>query len=126
MIVLDASFLIAYLSHRDAHHARAAELMGTPELLGCTASEITWAEVLVSAARAGRAAEVNAALAQVVEVAPLPEDAHVKLAVLRAETGLKMPDCCAILVAESTRSGIATFDGPLAKAGRARGIAIWD
>lgn len=126
MIVLDASFIIAYMSDRDAHHLRAVSLMGEPELLGCTASAITWAEALVTAARAGRLPEVKAALDALVDVSQLPDDAHVRLAALRAETGLKMPDCCVVLAAESSGSGIATFDGPLAKAARARGIAIWN
>lgn len=126
MIVLDASFVIAYLSREDAHHNRAANLMASPDLLGCTASSITWAEALVAPARAGRLPEVKAALDLVVDVAHLPDDAHVRLAALRAETGLKMPDCCVVLIAESGGSGIATFDRPLAKAARARGIAVWD
>ncbi len=124
MIVLDASFLIAYLSSADAHHHRAVARLGESELLDCTASAITWAEALVAAARAGRVPEVKAALDAITEVAHLPDDAHVKLAALRAETGLKLPDCCVVLVAESTGSGIATFDGPLAKAARARGITV--
>lgn len=126
MIVLDASFMIAYLRDQDAHHHRAVSLMGKAEFLGCTASAITWAEALVAAARAGRLAEVKAALDAVVDVVPLPENTHVQLAALRAETGLKLPDCCVVLAAESSGSGIATFDGPLAKAARARGIAIWN
>lgn len=124
--VLDASFMIAYLNAEDVHHSRAAHLMAQPELLDCTASEITWAEALVAPARVGRIPEVKAVLDQLVGVADLPEDAPVLLATLRAETGLKLPDCCVLLTAESNRFGIATFDEPLARAARARGIRVLD
>ena len=58
------------------------------------ANPLTLAEVLVVPARDGRLARVQAALRDLdVQELPVPADSAVKLALLRADTGLKMPDC---------------------------------
>ncbi len=83
--------------------------------LGC--SPITLAEVLVGPARRGRLDSASAAVAEL-EVAgiPLGADAPARLAMLRAETGLKMPDCCVLLAAQdATADGVLTFDDALAR-----------
>ena len=54
----------------------------------------------------------------------LLEDAPVRLAMLRAGTGLKMPDCCVLLAAEQTHGALATFDDRLATAATKRGLAV--
>lgn len=43
-----------------------------------------------------------------------------QLARLRADTGLKMPDCCVLLAAEHTAARVASFDEQLIKAASAR------
>ena len=125
MIVLDASVLIAHLDATDVHHARAGELLLTvaDEALG--ASPITLAEVLVGPARAGQL-DRGAALLRQLEVTSvgLEEDAPTRLAVLRAGTGLKLPDCCVLLAAERTRGAVATFDDRLANAASAHGMVV--
>lgn len=122
MIVLDASVLIAHLDAGDAHHALATKrlLEAADEPFG--ASTITLAEVLVGPIRAGRQAAADAAL-DALEVAelPLPPRAAARLALLRAETGLKLPDCCVLLVAEVADAGVLTFDDRLARAAAALG-----
>ena len=55
-------------------------------------------------------------------VADLAVIAIGKLARLRTATGLKMPDCCVLLAAESTNARLATFDNRLRKAAPARDI----
>jgi len=55
---------------------------------------------------------------------PLLEDAPVRLAMLRAGTGLKMPDCCVLLAAEQTHGVLATFDDRLATVATERGLAV--
>jgi hypothetical protein len=52
----------------------------------------------------------------------LGDDAAVRLAHLRAETGLRLPDCCVLLAAERTGHGIASFDDRLLRAAHALGI----
>ena len=123
MIVLDASVLIAHLDAGDAHHALATEhlLQVADEPFG--ASSITLAEVLVGPTRAGRQAAAQAAL-RTLEVAelPLPPDAAGRLAALRADTALKLPDCCVLLAAEDTKGTVLTFDQRLAHVAALRGV----
>ena len=45
---------------------------------------------------------------------PFPPDSAVRLAKLRASTGLKMPDCCVLLAAADAGATVASFDGRLA------------
>jgi len=125
MIILDARVLIAHLDAQDAHHARADELLAatSPEPLG--ASVITLAEVLVAPARSRRLGRATAALQQLgVAGVALGVDSPLRLAVLRAETNLKMPDCCVLLAAETADASIATFDERLAAAAVARGYVV--
>jgi predicted nucleic acid-binding protein len=125
VIVLDASVLIAHLDAQDAHHARADQLLAetSPQPLG--ASPITLAEVLVAPARTGRLDRANAALKRL-GVAPiaLVDDASLRLAVLRAGTNLRLPDCCVLLAAETADASIATFDDRLASAAAERGHVV--
>lgn len=123
MIVLDASVLIAHLDATDVHHARAGELLlaVTDEPLG--ASPLTLAEVLVGPARAGQLDRGTASLRQLeVTSVGFQDDAPMRLAVLRAGTGLKLPDCCVLLAAERTHGAVATFDARLADAAAAQGL----
>jgi len=111
VIVLDASVLIAHLDGSDRHHAEAQILLeaNSEELLG--ASAITLAETLVSPARAGRLSDAETALQQLgVAELTLGESTPARLAKLRAEVGLKMPDCCVLLAAQEHAGIVASFD----------------
>ena len=91
------------------------------ELLG--ASQISLAETLVAPARAGRLEDAREALEKLsVHELAFGHDASPRLASLRAETGLKLPDCCVLLTAEDHHGGVASFDQSLC--GRARGLGI--
>jgi predicted nucleic acid-binding protein len=122
VIVVDASVLIAHLDRNDALHDRALdsllETAGQP--LAC--SPITLAEVLVGPARAGRLGDARLAVTQIgVGEIPFGEDAAARLAGLRAETALKMPDCCVLLAAEDAQAeAVLTFDDRLARAAERR------
>lgn len=123
MIVLDASVLIAHLDRGDSHHRSALELLRTHsmELLG--ASQVSLAETLVAPARAGRLEEAEEALEQIaVRELAFGHKASPRLAGLRAETGLKLPDCCVLLAAQDHHAGIASFDRDLRQ--RARKLRI--
>ena len=123
MIVLDASVLIAQLDSGDRHHANAQSLLetNTQEPLG--ASPITLAETLVSPARAGRLADAETALQQLgVDELALGENTPGRLAQLRTDTGLKMPDCCVLLAAQDHDARVASFDTGLLKAARKLGL----
>jgi predicted nucleic acid-binding protein len=125
VIVLDASVLIAHLDAYDAHHARADVLLEAPGETALSASRVTLAEVLVGPTRAGKLELAMAALAQLgIEGVGLDADAPVRLAGLRASTGLKTPDCCVLLAAGQVNGQVATFDAPLAAAARTLGLGV--
>jgi predicted nucleic acid-binding protein len=124
VIVIDASVLIAHLDERDASHARAGDaLLGAADRrLGC--SPITLAEVLVGPARRERLAAARAAVADLeIEEIPLGDDAPARLATLRAESGLKLPDCCVLLAAQDAAAdAVLTFDDALAREAERLGL----
>ena len=126
MIVVDASVLIAHLDETDALHGRAVDalLAAAEEPLGC--SPITLAEVFVGPARAGRLRDARTAVADldVVEI-DLGGNAAARLAALRAETALKVPDCCVLLAAEDAQAeAVLTFDDRLARAAEQRRLRV--
>jgi predicted nucleic acid-binding protein len=123
VIVLDASVLIAHLDGADKHHERAKGLLEASggEVLG--ASTITLAETLVAPARASRLAEAEGALRQLgVKELTLGRNASGRLAAMRAEVGLKMPDCCVLVAAQEQAGGVASFDLDLLAAARKLGL----
>lgn len=123
MIVLDASVLIAHLDSGDPHHEGAQGLLEAAgeETLG--ASAITLAETLVSPARMDRLADAEEALGRLgVRELVLGEGAPAQLAKLRAEVGLKLPDCCVLLAAQEHSAVVASFDADLLAAARKLGL----
>lgn len=120
MIVLDANVLIAHFNDSDHHHSRAQSLLEANNDEPWGVSSLTLAEVLVYPARAGRLAEAEAVLVALdVQEVPLGSAASGRLAEMRAEVGLKMPDCCVLLAAQNNEAPLATFDaGLLAAAGK--------
>jgi predicted nucleic acid-binding protein len=114
MIVVDASVIIALLDANDAHHARAAEVLDDVRD-PLAASALTIAEVLVGPASAGRLAAARSALATLeIAAVPIDADAAPRLAELRVQTGLKLPDCSVLLAAEIVAaSTLVTFDDRL-------------
>lgn len=123
MIVLDASVLIAHLDGGDLHHADARALLEASGEEPLGASAITLAETLVSPARAGRLAAAEAAIQRLgVAELTLGENAPGRLARLRAEVGLKMPDCCVLLAAHEHAGVIASFDFELLAAAGKLGL----
>lgn len=124
MIVLDASVLIAHLDQRDAHHARATELLVATGAEPLGASTITLAEILVAPTRAERLADVSTALERLgIAELPLGDDASRLLARLRVDSGCKLPDCCVLLAAREHDGAIASFDSALAEAAGRLGIS---
>lgn len=122
LTVLDASILLAHLDDTDPHTDAAETILAEADELA--ASTITLAEVLVGAARVERLDEQLEALAalKIVEV-PIERGAAAQLARLRAETGLRMPDCCVLHAAVSVGAdALATRDERLSRAAAARGL----
>jgi predicted nucleic acid-binding protein len=127
VIVVDASVLIAHLDASDVHHDRAGTLLLSAGDDSLAASPLTLAEVLVGPARVGLLDRATAALRQLeVTRVSLADDAHLRLAALRASTDLKLPDCCVLLAAEQAHAAVATFDVRLAATARELGFAVRD
>ncbi len=126
MIILDASVLIAHLDAEDALHDDARCLLRSVADEPFRTSPLTQAEVLAGPARAGRLDRAVAALAQLgVRTVPMDAGAPIRLAMLRAETRLKLPDCCVLLAAEQLGDAqIATFDDQLYAVALQRGFAV--
>lgn len=126
MIALDASVLIAHLSPVDSHHAAATAILADATPGSMLVHTVTMAEVLVGGVRVGRGAAMRDDLRAVgVDVAPHDADEPLRLAELRASTGLKLPNCCVLDVAVHHRASLATFDAGLASAARHRGVAVF-
>jgi predicted nucleic acid-binding protein len=127
MIVLDASVLVAFFESSDAHHERALTMLQDNATSPWGASAMTLAEFLVGPARLGESAfetAVNALDVLGVDQLQDPVDTPIKLARIRASTGLKLPDCHVLLVAEAAMAAVASFDSVLAKAAQARGLSV--
>jgi predicted nucleic acid-binding protein len=125
VIVLDASVLIGHLDGRDPHHERARELLTANAGSQLGASSISLAETLVGPARSDKLELARDALGQLaVEELAFAEDAPTRLATLRAETGLKLPDCCVLLAAQDHDEVLASFDRDLARSARGLGLAV--
>jgi predicted nucleic acid-binding protein len=126
VIVLDSCVLIAHFDTTDLWHDQAGELLRAAGAEALGASPLTLAEVLVGPARAGRLDQAQAALAQLqVDTIALGEGGPVRLAALRAGTGLKLPDCCVLLAAEQPEAAaVATFDSRLDAAARKLGFRV--
>lgn len=125
MIVLDASVLIAHLDSTDAHHERATRLLLDAGEAEFGASPLTLAEVLVGPARAGKLAVAASALRRLeIAAVPLPDDAPRRLAMLRSNVGLRLPDCCVLFAAETANAELATFDDRLIGAAQRSGIDV--
>lgn len=122
LTVLDASILLAHLDDSDPHADAAQTILADADQLA--ASTITLAEVLVGAARAGRLDEQLQALADLnIKEVAIDRGAAAQLARLRADTGLRMPDCCVLHTAIATSAdALATRDQPLAREAAARGL----
>lgn len=121
MIVLDASVIIAYLDGENVHHVRAEKLLAREIDEDFGANSLTLAEVLVVPARENRLEAVRTILRDLeVQELAFASDTAVELAQLRADTGLKMPDCCVLLAAEHADARVASFDDQLTKAATAR------
>lgn len=87
------------------------------------ANPLTLAEVLVGPSRTDRLDAARSAL-RALEVAewPFPTDTAVRLARLRADTGLRMPDCCVLLAAQDAAARMAAFDDRLVRAAGRLGL----
>jgi predicted nucleic acid-binding protein len=125
VIVLDASVLIGYFDARDAHHDRATALLTREVDDDFAVNLLTLAEILVAPTRSGQRDKVLGILADLtVETLEFPKGSAATLAQLRAETLLKMPDCCVLLSALDQQARLASFDDRLIRVAQDRGLDV--
>jgi predicted nucleic acid-binding protein len=125
VIVFDASVLIAYLDGEDVHHHDAVELLASEAATEFVAATLTLGETLVGPARSGVLDAAIGALHEigVTESYSVEGDAE-RLARVRSETNLKIPDCVVLVAAENAQARVATFYHRLANEARQRGLEV--
>jgi len=127
VIVLDARVLIAFLALDDPHHSAADRLLleAIDSGTSLVVNTVTLAECLVLPTRQDRVAMIVTKLVAlgVVEVA-FPAGAAERMAQLRVDTGLKLPDCIVLLTALHQRGTLATFDDRLRRAALDQGVPV--
>lgn len=126
LIVVDASVLIAHQDHADAHHECALRILRAHASRPFGASPLTVAEVLVEHVTRGNVEGARRWLKGLgVKEVPFGPDASMRLAALRAQARLKLPDCCVLLAAQDAGAHtIATFDDRLAAAAEGLGLSV--
>lgn len=125
MITLDASVIIAHLYPHDSNHEAATGYLQASAGEEFRIHSLNLAEVLVGGVRAKRGQEMLTDLHAIgIHVADRPDGEALRLARLRAGSGLKLPDCCALDTAVTTSSTLATFDDALARAARRHDVTV--
>ncbi len=123
--MLDASVLVALLESGDAHHTRSRELLDDSATEQWAINVLTMAEVLVGPSRTGRLEQALALMDPLeLDIRPIQADQAPRLASLRAQTGLKMPDACVLLTALSEKASLITFDERLAIMAGRNGVKV--
>ena len=86
---------------------------------------LTLAECLVGPARVGREAEALRVIETLgIASVRVTDEQPLALARLRADTSLRMPDCCVLAAALETGASLATFDATLARVASERGVVV--
>jgi predicted nucleic acid-binding protein len=117
VIVLDASYLIAYRNPDDRHHSQAVTLLESVANQDWIVHSATLAEVLVGAVKVNRGQQLLADLQSLgLVLAPRDPNEALRLAELRVATGLKLPDCFVLHLAIWYQASILSFDHALGRA----------
>jgi predicted nucleic acid-binding protein len=125
VITLDASVVIAHLYPHDPNHEAATAFLRESAHDRLLIHSLHLAEVLVGGVKAGRGEEMLADLEAIgIEVAARIDGESLRLANLRVESGLTLPDCCALDTALLSHSTLASFDDTLSMAARRRHVNV--
>jgi len=123
VIILDATFLIAFLDEHDPHHRDSKDLIEANFVEGFAVSAVTLAEVLVHPAKAGKEDRALSSIRRLgVKTIGVEPDGGMSIAHLRANHAIRMPDALVLHCALSTGSRIATFDRGLKTAAHEAGL----
>lgn len=123
--VLDASAIIGHLDPGDGHHELASQALVRAAGTRLVAHPLTIGECLVGAVRSGQGEDVRAAIADMgVKLFAVDDDSPLRLASLRVETGLRMPDCCVLDAALQCGADLIAFNDRLTAAARRLGLHV--
>lgn len=125
MIVADASWIIALRDPAGRHHRSAVVLEESVGAEIVLLPQLTLAECLVAPAKLGVSESSDAALRAAFEIVPADDGAPARWAVLRAATGLRLPDV--VVLDAAIRHGaraLVTFDEQLAAAAPRHGVDV--
>ena len=125
-MVLDGSVLIALMHPDDVHYADAVAMVRRGAIAGgLLAHPMSVAESAVGAAGHGRLDQMRRALDGLgLATAESDPDQPWRLAALRAEARLPLPDCCVLDLAIVSGGVLATFDARLSVAARRHGVTL--
>ena len=126
--MLDASVLIAAMQPEDSHHGHAQRILRHHAVSeGILVHGVTLAESAVGAARAGHIDALQRACRRLGLTVLRPDDGEPwRVAVMRAETGLGLPDCFVLDAARRTQALLASFDARLNSSAVAMDIGLVD
>lgn len=124
--MLDASALIALASSKDPHHDWALEMFRDTATFDLQMTSLTYAEVLVHPARAGKLDKFLKLLAQLgLEITSVSAEDSQSLATLRASSSLKLPDVVVLNQAIKSKGSIASADQDLIRVAKEKGIGVF-
>lgn len=126
VVVLDASALIALYDSKDAHHLWALEMFRDTLSFELMMPVLTYAEVLVHPIRANLRSRFEKSIRGLgISFSELLAEDTLRLAELRVETKLRMPDVVVLHQALKTSGSLATTDKGLALAARKLGLGVF-
>jgi predicted nucleic acid-binding protein len=125
LVVLDASALIALYDGKDAHHVWAVDMFIQTVDASLQMHPLTFAEVLVHPSRSGNLELFLEGIEGLdIEIPIMTNEHSLKLASIRHETGIRMPDAAVIELAVRTGAALATANANLARVAKKQGIGV--
>jgi len=125
VIVADTSWIVALRDPKDTHHTDATVIDEATAFEDVLLHPVTLAECLVAPALLGVLDEAAATLRAAFEIVEFDDDAPVRWASLRAESGLRLPDVVVLDTAlRHSARAIATFDDRLTSRAVDRGLDV--
>lgn len=133
VVVLDTCVLIAFFKRDDPFHGQAVTIVtsAVQREHALHASELTLAEFLVGPVRAGELEHAEQLLADVgVHACPLPTPFAARLARIRHEAAVKLPDAAVLMAAldlaatDAAPVAVATFDHRLRAGALKHGLCV--
>lgn len=126
IVVLDASTVIALYDSKDLNHKWSLQLFRETVAFELVMSSLTYAEALVHPIRSGKQKAFEKGVSGLgIKIQGINPGDAVKLAQIRANTKLKMPDAIVLATALELEAAVATTDKSLASAARKLSVGVF-